>query len=233
MNFVKWPLNLSFWRYAHRARYENEYPSEEELRRYPHRKKYYENREEYIAEEDEYDGDRCFPNREEHFDENDNLDVVEDCPLIGFYNQGSNRKDFLGLTWRHYFSYETEVSSFLNSAQIRRKENKKARREASCQIILELYFAYAENNNRLRLATNVLAAGWQRKVTCWTMRKMRCSREEEPGQEQIQKIMTSENEENGQTFKVKLIVHSTRKWMNDHALTRATENIPIRKQFNF
>jgi len=96
-------------RYAHRARYENEYPSEEELRRYPHRKKYYENREEYIAEVDEYDGDRCFPNREEHFDENDNLDVVEDCPLVGFYNQGSNRKDFLGLTWRHYFSYETET----------------------------------------------------------------------------------------------------------------------------
>ncbi len=85
-------------------------PTEEELRRYPHRKKYYENRAEYIEKEDEYNGNRCFPNREEHFDENDNLDAVEDSGLIGFYNQGTNRKDFLGLTWRHYFSFETPVS---------------------------------------------------------------------------------------------------------------------------
>ncbi|CBY38188.1 unnamed protein product [Oikopleura dioica] len=96
-------------RYAHRARYGgNEMPTEEELRRYPHRKKYYDNRAEYIEKEDEYNGNRCFPNRDEHFDENDNLDAVEDSNgLIGFYNQGTNRKDFLGLTWRHYFSFET------------------------------------------------------------------------------------------------------------------------------
>jgi len=92
-------------RYAHRARYVD--PTDEELRKYPHRAKYYEKREEYIAKEDEYNTNRCFPDRQEHFDENDNFDDVEDSQLIGFYNQGSNRKDFLGLTWRHYFSFET------------------------------------------------------------------------------------------------------------------------------
>ena len=99
--------NWSLWRYAHRARYVD--PTDEELRKYPHRAKYYKKREEYIAKEDEYNTNRCFPDRQEHFDENDNFDDVEDSQLIGFYNQGSNRKDFLGLTWRHYFSFETAV----------------------------------------------------------------------------------------------------------------------------
>ncbi|CAG5097674.1 Oidioi.mRNA.OKI2018_I69.XSR.g15180.t1.cds [Oikopleura dioica] len=83
--------------YAHRAKYEGE--------RYAHREK-------YLLEVDEYYHDRCFPGRQDHFDEekdlNDVAEMADESPIVGFYNQGTNRTDFLGLKYRHYFSFDTQ-----------------------------------------------------------------------------------------------------------------------------
>ncbi|CAG5098440.1 Oidioi.mRNA.OKI2018_I69.XSR.g15669.t1.cds [Oikopleura dioica] len=54
---------------------------------------------------DPYRGKRVQPVIEKNFGQN-NIDA-KDSSVIGFYNQGSKRDSFRGLSFRRYFTYET------------------------------------------------------------------------------------------------------------------------------